>query len=193
MAPSFGSQINLRGAMRIETTLIILFSIATAAAIAPRWIRIPYTVALVVAGMVLGATHLIDPPHLTHDLLFAVILPGLLFEAAFNIDVDVFLKNKLAITALAIPGVVVAIVIAGTGAALAIGGLTSRTGFTLQQGLVFGALVAATAPIAGVALFKELPVPLRLQTLVEGGGPELRREVVGPVQAGLGGTGGGVS
>lgn len=154
--------------MRIETTLIILFSIATAAAIAARWIRIPYTVALVVAGMVLGATQLIDPPHLTHDLLFAVILPGLLFEAAFNMDVDVFLKNKLAITALAIPGVVVAIVIAGTGAALAIGGLTSRIGFTLQQGLVFGALVAATDPIAVVALFKELHVPRRLATLIEG-------------------------
>ena len=154
--------------MRIETTLIILFSIATAAAIAARWIRIPYTVALVVAGMVLGATHLIDPPHLTHDLLFAVILPGLLFEAAFTMDVDLFLKNKLAITALAIPGVVVAIVIAGTGAALAIGGLTSRTGFTLQQGLVFGALVAATDPIAVVALFKELRVPRRLATLIEG-------------------------
>lgn len=154
--------------MRIETTLIILFSIATAAAIAARWIKVPYTVALVVAGMVLGATHLVDPPHLTHDLLFAVILPGLLFEAAFNMDVDVFLKNKLAITALAIPGVIVAIVIAGAGVALAIWGLTPRVGFTLQQGLVFGALVAATDPIAVVALFKELHVPHRLATLVEG-------------------------
>ncbi|MEO8909711.1 MAG: cation:proton antiporter, partial [Gemmatimonadaceae bacterium] len=72
--------------MHIETTLVILFSIATAAAIAARWLKIPYTVALVVAGIVLGATHLIDPPHLTHDLVFATILPGLLFEAAFNMD-----------------------------------------------------------------------------------------------------------
>jgi CPA1 family monovalent cation:H+ antiporter len=154
--------------MHIETTLVILFSVATAAAIAAKWMKVPYTVALVVAGMVLGATHLIEPPRLTRELLFAAILPGLLFEAAFNIDVDIFLKTKIAITALAIPGVIVAILLAGTGTALAISGFAPNTGFTLQQGLVFGALVAATDPIAVVAIFRELHVPARLATLVEG-------------------------
>jgi CPA1 family monovalent cation:H+ antiporter len=100
--------------------------------------------------------------------LFAVILPGLLFEAAFNLDVVIFLKNKMAISSLAIPGVIAAIFLAGTGTALAISGLSSHRGFTLQQGLVFGALVAATDPIAVVAIFKELRVPVRLATLVEG-------------------------
>ncbi|MEO8909812.1 MAG: sodium:proton antiporter, partial [Gemmatimonadaceae bacterium] len=123
---------------------------------------------LVVAGIVLGATHLIDPPHLTHDLVFATILPGLLFEAAFNMDAAVFLKNKVAISALAIPGVIAAIVIAGSGTAAAIWVLAPSAGFTLRQGLVFGALVAATDPIAVVAIFKELRVPVRLATLVEG-------------------------
>lgn len=154
--------------MRIETTLVILFSVATAAAIAARLVKVPYTVALVIAGMVLGATQLMDPPRLTHDLLFTVILPGLLFEAAFNMDVDVFLKNRMVITALAIPGVVVAIVLAGSGTALAISGFDAPLRFTLQQGLVFGALVAATDPIAVVAIFRELKVPVRLATLVEG-------------------------
>lgn len=154
--------------MSIETTLIILFSVATAAAIAARWIKVPYTVALVVAGMAMGATHLIDPPRLTRDLLFAAILPGLLFEAAFNMDVGVFLKNRLAIAALAIPGVVIAILLAGAGTAFVISGFAPDLGFTLQQGLVFGALVAATDPIAVVAIFRELEVPTRLATLVEG-------------------------
>jgi CPA1 family monovalent cation:H+ antiporter len=154
--------------MTIETTLVILFSIATAAAIAARWLKIPYTAVLVIAGMIVGTMGAVNPPRLTRDLLFAVILPGLLFEAAFNIDVGIFLKNKIAISALAIPGVIAAIFLAGTGTALAISGLSSHTGFTLQQGLVFGALVAATDPIAVVAIFKELHVPVRLATLVEG-------------------------
>lgn len=154
--------------MTIETTLVILFSIATAAAITARWLNIPYTAALVVAGVILGALHAVSPPRLTRELLFAVILPGLLFEAAFNIDVGVFLKNKMAISALAIPGVIAAIFIAGVGTALAIAGLSSHRGVTLQQGLVFGALVAATDPIAVVAIFRELHVPVRLATLVEG-------------------------
>jgi monovalent cation:H+ antiporter, CPA1 family len=154
--------------MRIETTLVILFSVATAAAITARWLKVPYTAALVIAGMILGALNAVTPPRLTHELLFAVILPGLLFEAAFNIDLGVFLRNKIAISALAIPGVIAAIFLGGTGTALAISGLSSHTGFTLQQGLVFGALVAATDPIAVVAIFKELHVPVRLATLVEG-------------------------
>jgi CPA1 family monovalent cation:H+ antiporter len=154
--------------MRIETTLVILFSVATAAAIAARWIKVPYTVALVLAGVALGASHLVEPPRLTHDLLFAAILPGLLFEAAFNMDVDEFIKNKMAITALAIPGVIVAIMLAGAGTAFAISAFAPELRFTLQQGLVFGALVAATDPIAVVAIFRELNVPVRLATLVEG-------------------------
>jgi CPA1 family monovalent cation:H+ antiporter len=154
--------------MTIETTLVILFSVATAAAITARRLKIPYTAILVIAGMIVGALGAVNPPRLTRDLLFAVILPGLLFEAAFNLDVGIFLKNKMAISALAIPGVIAAIFLAGTGTALAISRLSPHTGFTLQQGLVFGALVAATDPIAVVAIFKELHVPVRLATLVEG-------------------------
>jgi monovalent cation:H+ antiporter, CPA1 family len=154
--------------MTIETTLVILFSVATAAAITARRLKIPYTAILVIAGMLIGALGAVNPPRLTRDLLFAVILPGLLFEAAFNLDVGIFLRNKMAISALAIPGVIAAIFLAGTGTALAISGLSSHTGFTLQQGLVFGALVAATDPIAVVAIFKEFHVPVRLATLVEG-------------------------
>jgi monovalent cation:H+ antiporter, CPA1 family len=154
--------------MPIETTLVILFSVATAAAIAARLVKIPYTAVLVLAGIVLGAFHLVNPPRLTHELLFGVILPGLLFEAAFNIDVRIFLRNKMAITALAIPGVIAAILLAGAGTAFAISAFSEARGLTLEQGLVFGALVAATDPIAVVAIFKEVKVPARLATLVDG-------------------------
>jgi monovalent cation:H+ antiporter, CPA1 family len=154
--------------MPIETTLVILFSVATAAAIAARLVKIPYTAVLVLSGIVLGTFHLVDPPKLTHELLFGIILPGLLFEAAFNIDVKIFLRSKIAITALAIPGVVATIVLAGGGTALAISALSGHRDFTLKQGLIFGSLVAATDPIAVVAIFRELRVPARLATLVEG-------------------------
>src|SRR5207244_8182860 len=50
-------------------------------------------------------------PHLTKDLLFALILPGLIFEAAFNLDAREFWRNRLAIGALAVPGVVVAVLL----------------------------------------------------------------------------------
>ena len=84
-------------------TLIILFSIATAVAIATRRIPIPYTVALLIAGLGLGTLGVIAVPHLTKDVLFVVFLPGLLFEAAFHIEFKNFRRNSLAITALALP------------------------------------------------------------------------------------------
>lgn len=154
--------------MRTETTLVILFAIATGVAVTARRFRVPYTVGLVLAGLLFGALHLIAPPHLTRDLLFAVFLPGLVFEAAFNIGARSVRENWMTIGALAVPGVVVAIALTGWGTAAAIHGLNPGMPFRLQDGLVFGAVVAATDPIAVVALFRRLRVPARLATLVEG-------------------------
>lgn len=154
--------------MTPETTMVAIFSLATAVAIATRRLRIPYTVALVLAGLAVGGLHLIAPPHLTKELLFAIFLPGLLFEAAFNIDTSEFLSSKIAISLLAMPGVLVAVLLTGLATAAAFHVLDPATGMTLQYSLVFGALVAATDPIAVVAMFKSLHVPSRLATLIEG-------------------------
>jgi CPA1 family monovalent cation:H+ antiporter len=76
--------------MTTESAFVLLFAIATAVAIAVRRLPIPYTVALVVVGLGLGALDIVEAPHLTKELLFAVILPGLVFEAAFNLHVEEF-------------------------------------------------------------------------------------------------------
>jgi len=149
-------------------TLVLLFSIAAAVAIATRPIPVPYTVALLIAGLGLGVLGVIEAPHLTKDVLFVVFLPGLLFEGAFHIDLKDFRRNSLTITALALPGVVAsigltAVVVAG---AFRVFGL--HDDFTLRHGLVLGALLAATDPIAVIGLFRTLHAPKRLELLVEG-------------------------
>ena len=95
--------------METETILILLFVVATAVAIAVQRLAVPYTVALVFTGLVLGLLHGFEAPHLTKALLFNVFLPGLLFEAAFHIQFKQFWRNRLTINSLALPGVVVAI------------------------------------------------------------------------------------
>ncbi len=154
--------------MHFETAIVLLFAIATTVALLARWLRVPYTVALVVAGLVLGAAHAFEAPHLTKDLLYAVFLPGLLFEAAFHLDFDKFRQNKLGIIALAVPGVIAAIALTGVLLTPAANALHFVEGFRLGHGLVFGALIAATDPIAVVGLFKTLGAPKRLAVLVEG-------------------------
>jgi len=76
--------------MHLEYVIVALFAVATAVALVARRFRVPYTVALVVTGLVLGTAHALEPPHLTKELLYAVFLPGLLFEAAFALEFKKF-------------------------------------------------------------------------------------------------------
>jgi CPA1 family monovalent cation:H+ antiporter len=154
--------------MRFELAFLALFAVATAVALLARWVRVPYTVALVVAGLVLGTTHAFEPPHLTKELLYSLFLPGLLFEAAFHLEFKRFWQNKLAIFSLAIPGVAAAIAATAGLLVPVANALHFVEGFGLVHGLLFASIIAATDPIAVVALFKSLGAPKRLAVLVEG-------------------------
>jgi CPA1 family monovalent cation:H+ antiporter len=154
--------------METETVILLMFVIASAVAIAARRLHIPYTVALVPVGLGLSALHVLHPPQLTREILFLVFLPGLIFEAAFHIDFEDLWRDRVAVIALAIPGVMLSIVL--TASLLVFAGkeihYLANIGWALA--LVFGAAVAATDPIAVVALFAELGAPRRLTLLIEG-------------------------
>ena len=154
--------------METETIFILLFVVATAVAITVQRLAVPYTVALVFTGLVLGLVHAFEAPHLTKALLFSIFLPGLLFEAAFHIEFKQFWRNRLAISSLALPGVVAAIALTAVILTPVANWLHFVQGFTWQHALVFGALISATDPIAVIAIFKNLGVPKRLAVLLEG-------------------------
>ncbi len=154
--------------MSTESRFILLFVIATAVAIGTQWLRLPYTVALVLAGLVLGALRLLPAPDLTRNLLFSVFLPGLIFEAAFHIESRDLRHGWVTILVLAIPGVIastalVALFLPPFIQLVGLGG-----GFDWRDALVFGALISATDPVAVVALFRALGTSRRLSVLLEG-------------------------
>jgi Na+:H+ antiporter len=148
--------------MHNEAVFVLLFVIATAVAIAVRRFRIPYTVALVIAGLGLGLIHAFKAPVLSKELLFSVFLPGLVFEAAFHIEFKEFWRNRLAVVSLAVPGVIAATALT----AFILTPVAAR--FNWHYALVFGALISATDPIAVVAIFKNLGAPKRLAVLLDG-------------------------
>lgn len=153
--------------MQFELLFLVLFSVATAVALIARRLRVPYTVALVLAGLALGASHVFAMPPLTKQLLYAVFLPGLLFEAAFHLEFDKLWQNKWTIHGLAVPGLLLAV--AATAALLMLGvRLSPVPGFGWAGAIAFSALISATDPIAVVATFKSLGAPRRLAVLVEG-------------------------
>ena len=153
--------------MHVEAVFIILFIVATTVAIAARRSGIPYTVALVVTGLVLGAVHAFEPPHLTRELLFLVFLPGLLFEAAFHLEFRDFWRDRGVVVGLAVPGVVAAIGLVTAILVPVTGALPEVANLSWQDALLFGAVISATDPIAVVGLFKTLGAPRRLAVMVE--------------------------
>ena len=146
--------------LQAETLIIALLLVVSLVAIAVRQSRIPYTVALVLVGLAITIQRPLQI-NLTPELILAVFVPPLVFEAAFHINFSDLQRNLSTILLLAVPGLVIT--------ALIVGGLVAWTSpLSLPLALVFGALIAATDPVAVVAFFRASGVPRRLAVLVEG-------------------------
>lgn len=146
--------------IRIETLVILLLLVVSLVALAVRRVRFPYTVALVLVGLIITFE---ERPEfaLTPELILALFVPPLVFQAAFHLEISDLRDNLVAILILAVPGVLVcALVVA---AVVAFG-----VGLSLSLALVFGALISATDPVAVVAFFRTLGVARRLAVAVEG-------------------------
>lgn len=143
----------------VETLLVLLLVMFVVAVIVQR-IRLPYTIALVLAGLFgfqSGFRHIA----LTPDLILTVFLPILLFEGAYNVPAKRLWRDLLPVTLLAVPGVLISMLITAT-----IVYAIMKVPWTVA--LLFGALIASTDPIAVVSLFRDLGVPRRLAMLMEG-------------------------
>ena len=153
----------------VEIGVILLF-VASLVGILVDKLRLPYTVGLVLVGLSLAFFNSeivagISPEDirglLVPQLILGILVPPLIFEAAFHIQFENLKRNLPMILAFAIPGVVTTMFLVG-------GAISWGTGIALPVALVFGALIAATDPVAVVALFRTLGVPKRLQTILEG-------------------------
>jgi CPA1 family monovalent cation:H+ antiporter len=143
-----------------EILVIELLLIASLVAIAVQRFRVPYSVALVVVGLLITLQSPLQF-ELTPELILALFVPPLVFEAAFHLNFRDLQRSLPAILLLAVPGVIITTLIVG-------GILKFGTQLTFPIALVFGALISATDPVAVVALFRTLSVPKRLAVLIEG-------------------------
>ncbi len=143
-----------------ETLIIALLLIVSLVAIVVRRFRMSYTVALVVAGLLITYQSHAEVS-LTPELILALFVPPLVFEAAFHLNFSDLQMNLPGILLLAVPGVILTTLIVA-------GFLSAILPITISSALVFGALIAATDPLAVVSLFRKLGAPKRLAVLIEG-------------------------
>jgi CPA1 family monovalent cation:H+ antiporter len=126
--------------------VVVVFGIACAVATAARRFNIPYTIALVAAGPVLGTAHALEPPHLIDGLLDSLVRPGLLLDAALHSELNEFLRNKIAIHALAEPSAGASRTPTATLLTPVVSARGLAPGFTVVHALAFGAWMSATDP-----------------------------------------------
>jgi CPA1 family monovalent cation:H+ antiporter len=141
-------------------TAALLLLVAAVVAMLTRRLRLPYSVGLVVAGICLAALPFAPKVSLTKDLIFTVLLPPLLFEAAFYIHWDQLRRDFPVVVVLATLGVVLS---AGVTAL----GMRYLADWSWMSALVFGVLIAATDPVSVIATFKEAKAQGRLLVLIE--------------------------
>jgi len=149
--------------------ILSLISIAAISSMILKRLNFPYVVGLVVVGIIIGILSIIFPDALSmfknlqfsSDIIMYLILPVLIFDAAFNVDSKVLFKNIIPIVILAVFGVLIS--------AFIVGGILSLTlGLSFAAMLLFGALISSTDPVAVLALFKNIGAPKRLTTIIDG-------------------------
>ena len=145
--------------LTIESIEILLLIAALVAMLTQR-VRLPYTIGLVAAGIILGLLSFVPEIDLSKELIFTVLLPPLVFEATLFIRWRELMKNLPIILVFATVGVFIS-------ALLTSAGMVYFAGWTWQSAALFGILIAATDPVSVIAAFKEAGVHGRLRLLVE--------------------------
>src|SRR6476620_10047810 len=143
----------------VLTHTISVLGVAVIVAIIARRMHLPYTVGLVVTGIGLAVVGLKPGAMLTHDFIFEVILPPLLFEAALSIRWRELRQDMLPVVMLSTLGVVITAVVVAAG-------MVNFLAWPIAPAVVFGVLIAATDPIAVLAMFKDTGIKGRLRLLV---------------------------
>jgi Na+:H+ antiporter len=145
-----------------ELALALRFMlVAAAVSIVTERLRVPYTIGLVVAGLITGSLHLAPPIAVTPELLLTLLIPPLLFEGGLRLPPTHLQTYGGLIALLAIPGTLLT--------ALAIGAAVHAIfPIGLQPALLLGAIISAIDPVSVLAFMREARIDVRLASIVEG-------------------------
>ncbi len=141
--------------------LLLLFFVAGFTAVA-RKLQIPYPIVLVVAGLLLSFVPGIPRIALNPDVVFLLVLPPLLYSAAWLTSWRDFVYNLVSISFLAFG------LVGFTVLCVALAAHAAFPGFDWRLGVVLGAVIATTDAIAATSIAKRLGLPHRIVDVLEG-------------------------
>jgi monovalent cation/hydrogen antiporter len=139
----------------------LLVAVVALAIIAPR-LHIPYSILLVLGGLLLGFVPGLPRFTLDPDVVFLLLLPLLLYSSAWLTSWRDFRANLRPISLLALGLVLLTTVVVAVVAHTLIPDLPWAVAFVL------GAIVSPTDAVAATAIAQRLGIPQRIVTIIEG-------------------------
>jgi Na+/H+ antiporter len=141
---------------------IILLSVAFLLIMLAQRVKVSYPIFLVLAGLVICYIPGIPTVSIDPELIFLIFLPPLLYEAAWYTSWNDFWRWRRPISLLAFGLVIIT--------SFAVAYLTSYMipGFTLAIGFLLGGIISPPDAIAATSVLKNIKVPKRITTILEG-------------------------
>ena len=147
---------------RFLLLLILVGALATVLGLVSKRARLlPYPVVLALAGVAVGLLPGEQLPRIGANVILLAFVPGLVFEAALTLDLLELRRRLVAVGLLATAGVALTVLLIGTLTHLLLG-------LSWAGGMLLGAILAATDPIAVVTLLRRLKAPAGLAAILEG-------------------------
>lgn len=125
-------------------------------------IKIAYPILLVISGLALSFLPILRDIEIEPELIFVIFLPPLLYEAAWNTSWKDFWKWRRVISSFAFPIVIL------TSTIVAVVSSNIIPGFTLALGFLLGGIISPPDAVSASAILKNVKVPKRLTTILEG-------------------------
>lgn len=141
--------------------IVLLLLIALVVILLARRLAVPYTLGLVVVGLLISFFNLLPSVRLDPELVLFVFLPALLFQGSWVMHTSYLRAHWLAVLLLAGPGVLISLVVIAVP-------VHFLTGIDWLSSLLLGAILSPTDPVAVLGLFRQLKVDIGLSTIIEG-------------------------
>jgi CPA1 family monovalent cation:H+ antiporter len=125
-------------------------------------IRVAYPIILVGAGLLVSFIPALPAVHVDPELIFVIILPPLLFEAAWSISWKELWRWRRIIGSFAF------VVVFVSALSVALAATHFIPGFTLALGFLLGGIVSPPDAVSASAILKFVKVPRRLSSILEG-------------------------
>jgi len=140
---------------------ILILIIISSVVILSSYIRIPYQIALLIVGLIVGFLDILPPINLSPELIFNILLPVIIFEGSIKMPIRHLMDRIKSILLIAFGGTTLEFTLFAIMFSIA-------TGIDWQYSLLLGVAICATDPASILSMFKGLGIERRLSILIEG-------------------------